>query len=141
MIKKINHSLLSDVYIVELNNIVDETGKIIVVEKGPDYSFNLERLFFVYDIKGARRGDHAHKECIQLLICINGSAEIIVDDGKNKKSFILDKACQGLLIPPSIWSWQNYLDDETILIVLCNKAYDENDYIRSYNDFISYRQN
>ena len=85
MIKKINHSLLSDVYIVELNNIVDETGKIIVAEKGPDYSFNLERLFIVCDKKGARRGDHAHKECIQLLLCIHGSMEVIVDDGKNKK--------------------------------------------------------
>lgn len=114
-------------------------GSLLVVYEGEKrVPFNIARIFVINAIKKSIRGSHAHKECTQLLVVLNGKCKIICDDGFEKKEIILDHACKGLLIPPTIWAEQEY-QPGTTLMVLTDKPYDEQDYIRDYESFIRFR--
>jgi dTDP-4-dehydrorhamnose 3,5-epimerase-like enzyme len=86
--------------------------------------------------KGNIRGRHAHRQCSQLLICTNGSIEVKCDDGNTNELYVLDKPNFGLLIAPGVWAEQRYMEDNTILTVLCDRPFEEVDYLRNYEDFI-----
>ena len=117
-----------------------ETGDLSIYESGAEVPMNIVRVFTVRGNKDARRGCHAHHECSQIIICANGACEISCDDGNGKKTFLLDSPDKGLLIPSAIWSDQTYLQADTILTVLCDQPYDEDDYIRDYDSFLDYRR-
>ena len=89
---------------------------------------------------GVYRGQHAHRDCTQFLICSHGAVEVLCDDGSEVTSFILDRPEIGLLIPPSIWAQQSYLVDNSVLTVLCDRPYEPNDYIRNYDEYKEYRK-
>ena len=108
-----------------------------VYEKIPLAEFSLKRLFSIKSKKNSIRGNHAHKKCTQIIICINGACEVETNNGRKKKSFFLNNPELGLLIPPMVWSTQKYLERNTILNVLCNQYYDSEDYIHDYEDFKS----
>lgn len=99
---------------------------------------SISRVFIVKAEEATKRGNHAHKECIQLLVAINGKCKVICDDGADRKEFILENPSQGLLIPSTIWAEQVY-EKDSILMVLADQLYDETDYIRDYKDFLSFR--
>lgn len=99
---------------------------------------SISRVFIVKSKEATKRGNHAHKECTQLLVAINGKCKVICDDGKDRKEFILEDPSKGLLIPPTIWAEQVY-EKDSILMVLADQLYDETDYIRDYKDFLSFR--
>ena len=130
---------VNDVKSTQLIAMDDPLGKLVVAESGTNLPIDIKRVFFVYGPKDARRGRHAHKELTQILIAINGSCDVICDDGKETKSFRLNSPDSALIIPPGIWAEQHYLHTDTILTVLCDKIYTENDYIRDYEQFIKYR--
>ena len=136
--KKIN--TLNDVQIINLQTIPDETGKLVVMESGESLNITIKRVFTVLDHNDIRRGRHAHKECTQILVCQNGICQVLCDDGKQKKMFVLDNSSKGLYLPKSIWSEQIYKADNTLLLVLCDQLYDKDDYIRDYADFQSFRK-
>ncbi len=138
MEKKI--STLSDIGFIDFQTISDDGGKLVVMESGGSLNMAIKRVFTVVDHKDVRRGCHAHKECTQILICQNGCCEVLCDDGKQKKRFVIDDPSRGLCIPPSIWSEQFYKTDNTVLLVLCDQLYDEEDYIRNYSEFEIYRK-
>ena len=85
------------------------------------------------------RGQHAHKDCEQFLVCLNGEVEVTCDDGIEKKLFLLDSPKKGLYIPKSIWQIQKYIKKDSVLLFLCDQPYDVNEYINNYDDFLSYR--
>lgn len=94
------------------------------------------RTFYVYGVRvGDIRGNHAHKECEQFLICISGIVSITCDDGKNRKVYTLDSSLKGLYIPPMIWAEQFYHSSDTMLVGLASHPFDEEDYIRNYEEF------
>ena len=109
-----------------------EKARINVYEEFPK-NFELKRVFTVYGGNKEVRGGHAHKKCTQILICVRGKIDVNI---KGKDKIVLSDPSVGLKIPPLIWSSQTYQKDETILMVLCDKKYDENDYIRSYSDYL-----
>lgn len=124
---------LNEVQVYECNNIKEENGNLSFVEL-PIFA---SRAFFVYGVRvGDIRGYHAHKQCEQFLICLNGSVNITCDDGKNRKVYTLDSPLKGLYIPPMIWAEQFYHSSESMLVGLASHPFDEEDYIRDYNQFI-----
>lgn len=117
----------------------NDTGKLTFLEAKRDIPFDIKRVYYVYDVaKGERRGFHAHKELEQYLICIHGSCKILLDNGTEKKSVLLDNPSEGLYLGPGIWREMYDFSEGSVLLVLASQYYEENDYIRDYNDFITY---
>ena len=122
------------VKLIEFPYLEESNGDLVVVE-GDIIPFNVSRVFTVRASKGSVRGEHAHRLCSQLLICTNGAVEVKCDDNRTTETYVLDKANFGLFIPPGIWGYQKYIEENTTLTVLCDLPYEEADYIRNYNDF------
>ncbi len=129
-----------DCSIVELKKINSRSGNITVVENNVNIPFEVKRVFYIYDIPGGEdRGAHAHKECHQLLIAASGSFEVEMDDGKTKRTIILNRPYYGLHIPPGIWAAEKSFSSGSICLVLASHRYYEKDYIRKYDEYINYR--
>lgn len=106
-----------------------------------DIPFAVKRVFYIYDIpEGERRGMHAHKLCHEVLIAINGSFDVELNDGVNKKTVTLDSSSYGLHIPPGIWAVETEYSPNARCMALASDKYDPMNYIHSYSDFIKYRQ-
>ena len=126
--------------IVELSRHHHEKGNITVVENSSTIPFEVRRTYYLYDIPGGEsRGGHAHKELRQLIVAASGSFTVILDDGKVKRKFVLNRPYQGLLIVPGIWRTLDDFSSGAVCLVLASHVYDETDYIRSYNDFVNYK--
>ena len=122
------------VKLIEFPYLKENNGDLVVVE-GSIIPFNMSRVFTVRASKGSVRGQHAHRHCSQILICTNGVIEVKCDDSRTTEKYVLDKANFGLYIPPGIWGYQKYTEENTTLTVLCDRPYEEADYIRNYDDF------
>jgi hypothetical protein len=97
-------------------------------------------VFYTYDIPGGEsRGAHAHKECHQFLVAASGSFEVALDDGRNKRTVLLNRPFYGLHIPPCIWAAEQGFSSGAICLVLASHKYDAQDYIRSYEEFFKYK--
>lgn len=106
-----------------------------------DIPFAVKRVFYIYDIpEGERRGMHAHKLCHEVLIAINGSFDVELNDGVNKKTVTLDSSSYGLHIPPGIWAVETEYSPNARCMALASDKYDPMNYIHSYSDFIKYLQ-
>jgi len=103
--------------------------------------FEIKRIYYLYGIpENQERGAHAHKELFQLLLAASGSFNVELDDGKNKKKFFLNSPSKGLLIVPGIWRNLTDFSFGSVALVLASEYYTEDDYIRSYDEFLKYRQ-
>lgn len=122
--------------IIRLNKVNNRAGNITIVENNIDVPFEIERVFYLYDIPGGEdRGAHAHKECHQFLVSVSGAFDIELDDGRNKKTVSLNRPYFGLHIPPGIWAAEKSFSSGAICLVLASHKYDESDYIRDYNEY------
>ena len=131
---------LDSVKFFNLKTIVEPDGNLVPVESNIDIPFSIKRVFYVYGVRDQNnRGEHSHHKTEQIIICINGKLEVLCDDGVNKKKYLLESPQQALYIPAMIWDEQNYLTDDTVMLVLCNNHYNINDYIDSYDDFLKIR--
>lgn len=131
---------VSSCSIIELNRHFHEKGSISVIENNVDFPFGVERIFYLYDIQGGKsRGSHAHKECHQFLVAASGSFDVILDDGKVKKTINLNQPYKGLHIQPGVWASEINFSSGAICLVLASHKYDESDYIRDYKEFLKYR--
>ena len=133
------HSTVNDCIIIDIRRYSDTRGYLSVVEGGLDIPFEIKRIYYLYMVPEVARGAHAHKELQQLLIATSGSVEVIMDDGTNKKSFMLDCPWKGLLIPAGLWRDLENFSGGAVLMCLASEKYDENDYIRDYNEFKAYK--
>ena len=113
----------------------DVNGILCVFESGRHVPFDIRRVFTVSARAGDVRGDHAHKRCTQLLVCVSGKIRVTCDDGSVVTEHCLDSMGLGLLIPPGIWAKEDYMVDDAVLMVLCDRGYEAEDYIRDYQDF------
>lgn len=117
----------------------DPRGNLCFVESNRNIPFEIKRVYYIYNVpKHERRASHAHKELSQLAICLSGSLEIILDDGFNKKTFLLSDPSEGLLILPGIWRDIHFVEKSTICMCLADRLYSETDYIREYKEFKKY---
>ena len=122
------------VKLIEFPYLKENNGDLVVVE-GEIIPFSIKRVFNVRQQKGDIRGRHAHRHCSQLLICTNGAVKVRCDDTRTTEIYVLDKPNFGLFIPPGIWADQKYIENNTILTVLCDRPFEEADYLRNYEDF------
>lgn len=116
-------------------------GNLTVVENGKTLPFDVKRVYYLYDIPGGEsRGAHAHKELSQLIIAVSGSFRVTLDDGNVKRSFILNRPYQGLYVKPGIWRDLDDFSAGAVCMVLASEIYKKEDYIRSYDEFIEFRE-
>lgn len=116
--------------------IVDIRGSLTVGEFDRSVPFAAKRYFMVFDVPSMEtRGEHAHRECHQFLICVRGSCAVVADDGKNRQEFLLDRPDVGIHLPPMVWGIQYKYSADAVLLVYASHYYDSADYIRNYADF------
>ena len=116
-------------------------GNLTVVENGKTLPFDVRRVYYLYDIPGGEsRGAHAHKELTQLIVAVSGSFRVTLDDGNVKRSFILNRPYQGLYVKPGIWRDLDDFSAGAVCMVLASDIYKKEDYIRSYDEFIEFRE-
>lgn len=129
-----------DCNIFELPQIGDRKGHITAVNNSSEIPFDVNRVFFLYDIPGGEsRGAHAHKECHQFITAASGAFEVFIDDGTTKKVVLLNRPNMGVHIPPGIWASEINFSSGAICLVLASQKYKEEDYIRDYNEYLEYR--
>lgn len=134
-----NKPTVYDCSIIELPRIENRAGNITPIHPNVNVPFDIKRVFYSFDIPGGEaRGAHAHKECHQFLIAASGSYEVVLDDGVNKRTVSLSRPFYGLHIPPGIWAAEQNFSSGSICLVLASQGYEENDYIRNYEDFLRY---
>jgi len=127
---------INDCKLIYLDQLGERSGHITVVENNREIPFDVNRIYYLYDIPGGEvRGGHAHKELQQLIVAVSGAFSICIDDGKNKKTYTLNRPNIGLYFPAGLWRELNNFSSGAICMVLASHNYDENDYIRDYNEF------
>lgn len=117
----------------------DSQGSLIAIEALKEIPFEIKRVYYIFGIKkGIDRGHHAHKSLQQILICVNGSCTIVLNNGKECCEIILSKPNIGLYIGPGMWHEMKDFSPDAVLLALASDWYDESDYIRDYSEFIVY---
>lgn len=117
----------------------DERGQLVALEEYADIPFEIKRVYYMYNTKeGVRRGFHAHKKLEQILICIHGSCDVLLDNGKEKKIVSLEKPYEGLYVPNNMWREMYNFSKDAVLMVLASEHYVEEDYIRNYDEFLKF---
>ena len=130
-------SLVRGVKLIRLHHVEDMRGDLCVAEWQRDLPFTPRRVFMVYNVPNARvRGEHAHRECHQFLVCVRGSLAVVVDDGKSREEYALEQPWVGLYLPPKVWGIQYKYSQDAVLIVFASHEYNAADYIRSYEEFL-----
>ena len=130
-----------DCRLVELDkHHSDRKGNLTVVGNGIDVPFDVKRVYYLYDMPGGEsRGGHAHKALFQLILAVSGSFSVTLDDGTDKKTFVLNRPYQGLLVVPGIWRTLDDFSSGAVCLVLASEKYDEADYLRDYEEFFNYK--
>jgi dTDP-4-dehydrorhamnose 3,5-epimerase-like enzyme len=127
--------------VIQFKTYEDVNGMLCAYERGQSIPFDIRRVFTVVAMAGNTRGEHAHKRCAQVLICLSGKIRVSCDDGSEVTRHLLDGMGTGLHVPPGIWAVEEYLTDGAVLMVLCDRPYEADDYIRDYEAFRASRQN
>ncbi|MBO4656036.1 MAG: WxcM-like domain-containing protein [Bacteroidales bacterium] len=132
---------VDEVKIIQLPRILDNRGNLSVAEEFNQVPFEIKRVYWLYDVPGGEsRGSHAHKTLSQLIIAASGSFRVTLDDGKNKRSFFLNRPYQGLLVPPGFWRDLEDFSSGSVCMVLASDVYKAEDYIRDYDEFLKFRK-
>lgn len=116
----------------------DKRGSLIALEENKNIPFDVKRIYYIFDTKtNVSRGFHAHYNLEQVAICLKGSVTFILDDGKERKSVLLNSPSVGLHIRGLIWREMHDFSDDCVLMVVASEHYDEADYIRDYDTFLN----
>lgn len=120
-----------------LPHFCDARGALAVVDFATQLPFLPQRTFFVYEVPSQHvRGEHAHRQCQQFLICVQGAVSVVVDDGQQRREVLLDSPQVGLFVPPWVWASQYRYQPHSVLVVFASHPYDPGDYIRDYETFL-----
>jgi hypothetical protein len=123
--------------IIDLPKIAEARGNLTFIEGGRHVPFDIKRVYYLYDVPGgAERGGHAHKDLHQLIVAMSGSFDIVLDDGREKKRFHLNRSYFGLYVCPMIWREMDNFSSGSVCLVLASQLYDPDDYYRDYAEFI-----
>ena len=121
---------------LEFPPLGDDRGSLVALEANVTIPFDIKRVYYLFGTKqDVTRGLHAHLALKQVMVCITGSCEILLDDGKNRESVWLDSPTKGLLVKGLVWREMSRFSSDCVLLVIASERYDESDYIRDYDAF------
>lgn len=125
--------------IVNLSKIMDPRGNLSVIEELKDIPFKIERTYWIYDVPGGEiRGGHAYKENQEFIVALSGSFDVVIDDGKEKHTFSLNRSYNGLYVPKGVWREMENFSTNSLALILSSTKFDASDYIRNYLDFLNF---
>jgi len=125
--------------IINLPKILDTRGNLSFVEENKHIPFKIERTYWIYDVPGGeKRGGHAYKNNQEFIIALSGSFDVVLDDGKEKQVFSLNRSYYGLYVPQGLWREMNNFSTNSLALVLASTPYDPDDYIYDYETFKQY---
>lgn len=128
--------------IIDLPKITDPRGNLSFIEGGRHIPFEIKRVYYLYDVPGGSdRGSHAHKSLHQFIVAMSGSFDVVLDDGREKKRFHLNRSYYGLYVCPMMWRDLDNFSSGAVCMVLASDYYDEADYIRDYQEFLRLANN
>ena len=126
--------------IIDLPKFEDPRGNLSFIEEFKQIPFKIERTYWIYDVPGGQvRGGHAFREQQELIVALSGSFDIVVDDGKVKKTFSLNRSYNGLYVPAGLWRQMQNFSTNSLALVLSSTHYNQDDYIYDYNEFLKFR--
>lgn len=124
--------------LINLPKISDPRGNLSVIEEFKDIPFKIERTYWIYDVPGGEtRGGHAYKENQEFIVALSGSFDVVLDNGKEKILFSLNRSYNGLYVPKGMWREMENFSTNSLALILSSTKYDANDYIRDYDDFLN----
>lgn len=130
---------ISNCELISLPKFLDARGNLSFVEQFKHIPFEIKRTYWIYDVPGGEaRGGHAYKENQEFVVALSGSFDVILDDGKVKKTFSLNRSYYGLYIPKGIWRAIDNFSTNSLALVLSSTEYDEEDYIYDYKKFVNF---
>lgn len=130
-----------DCSIIGLPRVENRAGNITPIHPFVNVPFDIKRVFYSFDIPGGEaRGAHAHKDCHQLLVAASGSFEVVLNDGVNTRTLLLNRPFYGLHIPPGIWASEQSFSSGSICLVLASEGFSEDDYIRDFAEFLRWKE-
>ena len=127
---------MNEARIIQLPKILDRRGNLSFAEEYSQIPFAIERCYWLYDVPGGEcRGGHAYKENEEFIIALSGSFNVWVDDGKERKTFLMNRSYYGLYIPRGMWREIDDFSSNSFALEFGSAKYDEQDYVRDYDDF------
>jgi dTDP-4-dehydrorhamnose 3,5-epimerase-like enzyme len=127
-----------NIQLIPIPKIEERRGNLSVIENDT-IPFGIKRVYYLYDVpSGAERGGHAHKDLQQFLVALSGSFDVVLHDGSEKQIITLNKPYEGLLIRSGIWRELQNFSSGSVCLVVASEVYDEDDYIRNFNEFLQY---
>lgn len=124
--------------LIDFPKILDDRGNLSVIEEGRHIPFIIRRVYWIYDVPGGEfRGSHAFKNTEELIVALSGSFDVIVHDGKEEKRFPLNRSYYGLYVPKLVWRKLENFSTNSLALILASTIYDENDYIRDFDQFLT----
>lgn len=123
--------------LISLPKILDSRGNLSFAENQSQLPFDIKRAYWIYDVPGGtERGGHAYKENQEFIIALSGSFDVTLDDGKQRKTFSLNRSYYGLYVPKGIWREMDNFSTNSLALILSSTEYSESDYVRDYQDFL-----
>ena len=133
---------IHDVKLIELPKFNDPRGNLSFAENCTQIPFEIKRTYWLFDVPGGEsRGGHAYKTTEELVIALSVSFDVVIDDGKERKTFVLNRSYYGLYIPKGLWREMINFSTNSLALEFASTPYDKNDYIRDYNDFFKLKTN
>ena len=132
---------IDDVRIIELPKFLDARGNLSFAEQGNQIPFAIKRTYWIYDVPGGEaRGGHAYMNNQEFIIALSGAFDVVVDDGKNKKAFSLNRSYFGLYVPAGLWRTMENFSTNSFALEFGSEHYDKEYYIRDYDQFLKLKQ-
>lgn len=129
------------IQIIQLPKILDKRGNLSVIEEWKNIPFKIARTYWIYDVPGGEaRGGHAYRENQEFIVALSGSFDVILDDGKERKTYSLNRSYYGLYVPKGFWREMNNFSTNSLALILSSTPYDAEDYIYDYEQFLSMQE-
>lgn len=133
---------VNDVKLIDLPKFLDTRGNLSFAENHKQVPFEIKRTYWLYDVPGGEcRGGHAYKENEEFIIALSGAFDVMVDDGKEKKIFTLNRSYFGLYVPKGLWREMNNFSTNSLALEFSSTKYNAEDYIREYDEFLRFKSN
>lgn len=130
---------IQSVKLIDLPKILDKRGNLSIIEEFKNIPFKIQRTYWIYDVPGGEaRGGHAYRENEEFIVALSGSFDVVLDDGKEKKTFSLNRSYYGLYVPKELWREMNNFSTNSLALILASTPYNREDYIYDYQEFQAY---